>query len=170
MKSTMKRCVALLLALIFSLGLVSCKGKEGDGENEPSDEIGFYVNYNETKIELGNSATKVLESLGEAKSRKEIGDCGGLGAQVRYDYASVIVYVLESKDGDVIDAITLIDDLVETSKGIVIGSKESAVTASYGKPHKTEGDRLMYIDGEDQLIFTVEDGFVTEIDLLRVTQ
>lgn len=167
--SSLKRWIAVLLVAILALGLVACNEKDKDGETEPADEIGFYVNCNGMKIELGKSAESVLTALGEPNSRKEIGDCGGLGAQVRYDYASVTIYVLESKSGEVIDEISLKDDLAETSKGIVIGSKESAVRSAYGDPHKTEGDRLQYQSGDKCLMFTVKDGQVSAIDLVRVT-
>ncbi len=167
--SSLKRWILVLLVAILTLGLVACNGNEKDADTESADEIGFFVDCNGTKIELGKSAESALTALGEPNSRKEIGDCGGLGAQVRYDYASVTVYVLESKSGDVIDEITLKDDLAETSKGIVIGSKEADVTTAYGKPHETEGDRLKYQSGDKCLMFTIKNGQVSAIDLVRVT-
>ncbi len=170
-KITGKSLLALVLLIFVTLGAVACAdGSEGNENGNGADSSIYYIEYNGIKIELGAEADAVLSALGEANSKKEIGDCGGLGAQVRYDYSSFILYVLESNDGNVIDQITLINDLTQTAKGICIGSEEAAVHAAYGEPQSADGNRLKYIDGKKQLVFEIENEKVKGIDLMCVTQ
>ena len=159
--------MVVLLSLLLCLGMTGCETEETPQE----DHAAFSVTYRGTTLEIGKKAESALAALGEPVNKKEIGDCGGLGAQVRYDYSSLILYVLESKDGSVIDQITLTDDLVTTEKGICIGDSREKVLEAYGDLIQSRGeDRLVYIEGQKQLTFEVEDGKVTAIDLMQVTQ
>ena len=145
-----KKLTALLFVLLMVLMSAVACNDSADGEkpkNGGDAAVGHYIEYNGTKIELGKKADSVIDALGEANAVNEIGDCGGLGAQVRYDYSSFLLYVLESDSGNIIDQITLKDDLVETDKGICIGDEESAVRTAYGEPDKTQGARLLISSG-----------------------
>ena len=164
MKRMVWSMISLLLITLLCFGLVGC-------EQESAEESGaFAVTYREVTVEIGKEAEDVLAALGEPQSKKEIGDCGGLGAQVRYDYSSLIVYVLESKDGAVIDQITLTDDLVATEKGICIGDSQEKVKEAYGDTLQDDGSRWFYRSGKNRVTFKIEDGKVTAIDLMQVTQ
>ena len=161
-----QRIVLLLLCTVLVCSFAACAGETEENEKMSN----FAVIYNGTEIELGKPADSVLKALGEPIYRSEIGDCGGLGAQVRYEYSSLVLYVLESEDdGNVIDQVTLTDDLIATAKGITIGSSEEELRELYGEPSKTEGDVLSYISGNKYLIFKISNGTVSAIDLLRVT-
>jgi hypothetical protein len=156
----------LLLSALLCLGLGGC-----DKEKTAAEDGGmFSVTYRGTVIEIGKEAEDVLKALGEPQNKKEIGDCGGLGAQVRYDYSSLVLYVLESKDGAVIDQITLTDDLVATEKGICIGDSQEKVKEAYGDTLQDDGSRWYYRSGKNRVTFKIEDGKVTGIDLMQVTQ
>lgn len=157
--------MVVLLSALLCFGLAGCE------KEEPAEESGaFSVSYRGTTLEIGKEAEDALKALGEPTNKKEIGDCGGLGAQVRYDYSSLILYVLESKDGAVIDQITLTDDLVSTEKGICIGDSQEKVKEAYGDALQSDGDRLFYTSGKNRLTFEVKDGKVSGIDLMQVTQ
>lgn len=155
----------ILLSALLCLGLTGCE-KEEPAETSSA----FSVSYRGTTLEIGKDAEDALKALGEPTSKKEIGDCGGLGAQVRYDYSSLILYVLESKEGAVIDQITLTDDLVATEKGICIGDSQEKVKEAYGDTIQSDGSRLVYTSGKNRLTFEVKDGKVSGIDLMQVTQ
>ncbi|MBQ9085760.1 MAG: hypothetical protein IJY47_01080 [Clostridia bacterium] len=166
MKRSWMAVFALGLAVILSLSLFGCRKTE---DNEASGGH-FSVQYKGVTLEIGQPAEEVLKALSDPVSKKEIGDCGGLGAQVRYDYSSLILYVLESKDGAVIDQITLTDDLVATEKGICIGDSQDKVKEAYGNVIQSDGSRLVYTSGDNQLIFEIKDGKVSGIDLMQITQ
>ena len=116
-----------------------------------------------------NSAA-VLSKLGEPNASNEIFDCGEGNSRMLYRYASFDLYTMKSGDAEVIDQIELKDDLSETDKGICLGSKESAVTAAYGKADRQANGSLTYVDGKQELTFDIENGQVVAIGLLRVTQ
>lgn len=166
----MKRALALALALICCLSVaVSFVGCNG-GEKESGKDSIYTVNYNGTDIALGADAKGVLKALGTAKDVKELGDCGGLGAQVKYSYNDLDVYTIKNDKGETVDQITFRNDLVATSKGICIGDSSDKVLSAYGEPTSQSDTEIKYVDGKMVLKFKLEGGNVTDIDLIRVTQ
>lgn len=147
---------AILIATMLVFALVACK----DGKNEdPS----LYVEYNGVKIVMGVEADEIIEDLGEPIDRTEMGDCGGLGAQVRYSYPSLDVYVLESKNGNTIDEISFRDDIVTTPEGVYIGMDVKSAKAALGEPESEDDRQLEYTRGDFSLIVTYTDGLVDGI-------
>ena len=164
----MKRIIALVLSILccfaLTIGFNSCKQKA----NESGDV--FYMEYKGTKIELGAKADGVISALGEAKSVKELGDCGGLGAQVKYTYSDIELYTLKSADGESVDGISFTSDLVSTSKGISIGDSSDKVTEVYGQPTEQSSGAMIYTEGNMSLKFKLSNGVVSAIDYLRTTK
>lgn len=171
MRLMMKRALALLMVLLLVFCMVAC-GKDGDtAESETDDtKTGFYIKSNGTRIVLGAPATAVLSALGEANSQNELFDCGAGNSRMLYRYSSFDLYTMKSGESEVIDQIELKDDLSETDKGICLGSKESEVTAAYGKADRTNDGSLTYVSGAQEMTFDIENGQVVGIGLLRVTQ
>lgn len=173
----LRKILCLIMAVLCLSVLVSCDNdaesagsEKNDGEKNTAG-VSYSFEYNGVKVELGAAADKIISSLGEYRDKKEIGDCGGLGAQVRYSYSSFEVYVLESKtDGNIIDQITFRDDLVETSEGVYIGMSVTEVKKLLGTPTDNTDSKLEYLSGKKLLRIGVENGNVTEIDYMRITE
>ena len=165
----MKRIITWILALVCCLALeftfVACNG----GEQENKGDI-FYMSYNGTKIELDTKAAGVISALGEANSVKELGDCGGLGAQVKYTYNDIELYTLKSGDEETVDQISFTSDLVSTSKNISLGDSKDKVIEAYGEPTKQSDGDILYTEGDLTLKFKLEGGKVSAIDYIRVTK
>ena len=171
----LKRILCALLAALCALSLAACgdSGKTADTESKDSktDKASYYFEYDGTKVALGADADGIIEALGEYKDKKEIGDCGGLGAQVKYSYASFDVYVLESKtDGNIIDQITFRDDIVETPEGVCIGMSVSDAKAKLGEPTDSTDSSLEYLDGNKLLKLGISDGKISGIDYMTVSE
>lgn len=163
----MKKILCAAIALLCALGLVACKDKAA----ETGSGVAFYVEYNGTKIELGAKADKIIESLGEPQSVREIGDCGGLGAQVKYSYPSFYVYVLESDaKGNIIDQITFRDDVVTTPEGVYIGMSAEQAKQKLGDPSAQSDTALEYQKDSFLLRLVIKGGAVEQIDYMTVTQ
>ena len=170
--------VILLIAILCSgcIALAACGGDD-DKENDSGKDGGanggsasvFYIEYKGVKIELGKPAEGIIEKLGAPSDKKEIGDCGGLGAQVKYSYPSIVIYTLKTDDGETVDQIDILDDLVTTAKGIYIGSASADVEKKHGAPNKSTDTSIQYISGNKYLKFGIENGEVKSISLLRVT-
>ena len=170
MKKYVRLTCALLALLCLCVCAVSCNSDGNDDKNDGA-AVAFYAEYKGTKIELGAPADSIIAALGEAQNRVEIGDCGGLGAQVKYSYPSIDVYVLESKtDGNIIDQITFRDDSVTTPNGSYIGMTADDAKAAEGKPSTESATALVYQKGSYALKLTLADGYVAEINFLTITQ
>ncbi len=176
----LKKILCAVLALLCMTVFVGCKEQSDNGgddgtkkETKQNSESGivYGFEYNGVKLTLGASADKIISALGEYRDKKEIGDCGGLGAQVKYSYASFDVYVLASKsDGNIIDQITFRDDLAETSEGACIGMSVENVKLKTGTPTSESSTSLEYLSGSKLLKFTVADGKITGIDYMNVSE
>ena len=174
----LKRILCALLAALCVLSFTACEdnGKTADTDDKESknskmDKASYYFEYGGTKVALGADADDIIEALGEYKDKKEIGDCGGLGAQVKYSYASFDVYVLESKtDGNIIDQITFRDDIVETPEGVCIGMSMSDAKAKLGEPTGSTDSSLEYLDGNKLLKLSIADGKISGIDYMTVSE
>lgn len=161
-------CLALVMSCVF-LTAACNKSEDVSAESDKSDGVAFYVEYNGAKITMGAEADKIIDALGEAQDRREIGDCGGLGAQVRYSYPSLEIYVLESKtDGNVIDQITFRDDLVTTPEGACIGMSVEDATKLLGTPSAQNDKAVEYQKNKFVLKLGILDGIVTEIDYITI--
>lgn len=165
-KKIMLAVAAVVCCLLMTASLAACDS--GEKQKESGDI--YYITYDGTKIELGAKAEGVLGALGEAKEVKELGDCGGLGAQIKYSYNDFDLYTLKSGDNETVDQITLRSDLVSTSKGICIGDSSDKVIEAYGEPASKSDKELKYVSGELILKFKISGGSVTDIDYIRVTQ
>ena len=161
----MTKILALLLTLVLACtALAAC-------QTETQEESGvFSVVCNGVTIELGKPAQPILEELGTANSENEIFDCGEGNSRVRYRYDSLTLYVMKSDGETVVDQIELLDDLVETSRGICIGDEEEKVRAQYGTPSSDQDGILGYSKNSMQIQFDIVDGKVDAIGLLRRTK
>ncbi len=163
-------CVAFCVACDNPSG-VGSTDRDGDSQSGSKDNdestVKLYVEYKGTKIELGAKADSIIAALGDPQSRTEIGDCGGLGAQVRYVYTSLEIYVLQSKtDGNIIDQITLRDDLVSTPEGVYIGMSDADAKEALGEPTRETQKAIFYTSGKYTLKLDIEDGKVTDINYI----
>lgn len=163
-----RKVLALLICAMLCLCFVSC-GSDGDGDGSASARDIFYIEYNNVKVELGAKADGVLPALGEATSVKSVGNCGGLGEQIKYTYPSIVIYTLKADGEETLDQIDLLDDLVTTSEGIYIGSAKADVESAYGTPDKSSDSSLQYSEGNCYLAFGLNGGEVVSITLMRET-
>ncbi len=169
-----KKIISLLLALLCLGAFCACNDDtaQTDAKEQASkavsDELAF--EYKDTKITLGAKSDAIINKLGEAQSKTEIGDCGGLGAQVKYSYPSVDIYVLESKtEGNIIDGITFRDDMVSTAEGVYIGMTADEALTKLGEGASKDGDEIKITKGKYALILTLKDAKVSEIDYITIS-
>ena len=163
----MKKFRVIICAVLAILAVLSFSACEKDTTEGASSENSFYATYKGVKIVMGADADGIIEALGEAQERKEIGDCGGLGAQVLYNYPSVEIYVLESKtDGNIIDQISFRDDIIATPEGVYIGMDVSDAKTALGEPDSEGSGAFEYENGDHVLVITHSDGKVKKIDYI----
>lgn len=170
--NNLKKIVCILLVGICLFAFVACQGEQGKAtESEALEGVAYYITLNDAKIQLGATADDIIDKLGEYQDRREIGDCGGLGAQVKYSYPSVEIYVLESKsEGSVIDQISFRDDLVSTPEGVYIGMTASEAKDILGEPTGENQNSFEYLSGKYLLKITHDGQVIKNIDYMTVTE
>lgn len=161
-----KKIMCAIVAAISLLTFSACNEQTLDNTDQTAtDSVAYYVEYRGQKITMGAKADSIIAGLGEYQSKKEIGDCGGLGAQVKYSYPSVDVYVLESKtNGNVIDEISFRDDAITTPEGVYIGMAVAEAKEKLGTPTEESNTQIQYKSEKYILLITVADGKVNKID------
>ncbi|MBQ8345725.1 MAG: hypothetical protein IJY42_05630 [Clostridia bacterium] len=158
MKHNGWRLLSLLMALmLLTMAMTACN------QTENKDAL-YSLSYKNTTLSLGANADPVVASLGTPVSTTEIGDCGGKGAQVKYVYADLTLYVLKAEDGNTIDAFALNHDMVSTDQGVSIGDEKDHVLEHYGEPTGQSANKLEYQDGNRYLIFDLEEKQVVSIE------
>lgn len=164
------RAICLTLALVCMMLAVACNDDTaGESSVGGADDSGvkLYVEYNGVTVKMGAAADDVIKALGEPQKKTEIGDCGGLGALVKYSYASVEIYVVESKDnGNVIDQITLRDDIVTTPEGVAIGMSTAEAKSALGEPDSATDKALEYKNGKYVLKISLDGDTVNGINYI----
>lgn len=164
------RAICLVLALMCMTFAVACNDDTvGESNVGGADDSGvkIYVKYNDVTVKMGEAADGVIQALGEPQKKTEIGDCGGLGALVKYSYASIEIYVVESKDnGNVIDQITLRDDIVSTPEGVVIGMSVADAKVALGEPDTATDKALEYKNGKYVLKISLDGDTVNGINYI----
>ncbi len=166
----LKRIFALSLALMLCVfSFAACNEEKPDEQGNDSNTNIFTFKKGDVTIELGKNATNVLSALGDASNVKELGDCGGLGAQIKYTYSGFDLYTLKSGNEETIDQITFTSDTVQTPKGIYLGVSKDTVLEKYGKATKSDDSEIRYTSGNLTLKFTLKDGKVSEINYIRTT-
>lgn len=165
-----KKIICGIVAVLSLLTFSACNEETPENTDKPAtDGVAYYVEYRGQKITMGAKADDIIAGLGEYQHKNEIGDCGGLGAQVKYSYPSVDVYVLESKtDGNVIDEISFRDDAITTPEGVYIGMSVNEAKDKLGEPTKESGTAIEYAGAKFVLVLTVAGGKVNKIDYLNV--
>lgn len=165
-----KKIVCAVVAVLSLLTFSACNEETPENtEQATADGVAYYVEYRGQKITMGAKSDSIIAGLGEYQDKKEIGDCGGLGAQVKYSYPSVDVYVLESKtNGNVIDEISFRDDAITTPEGVYIGMSVAEAKEKLGTPTKESDTVIEYAGSKFVLVLTVADGKVNKIDYLNV--
>ena len=163
MKKLAKILLVLTLALLLIFSAVACD-KENENENEKSV---FTVRYNGVNIELGSKAGAVLDKLGAPLSSNFVASCGeGAGDQWVYVYSSMHIYTVKDGEDEIIDGITLRDDIADTSKSIRIGATKTSVKNAYGDKLVEEENRLLYSEGFYVIEFLIDSNDkVTGIEL-----
>ena len=161
----MKQTIALMLALLLALSLVSC-----GGENPPADDAKIYTFIKDgTEIAIAAELSPILSALGKELDYDESKSCYFTGMDKIYFYAGfeIHTYPDESGKGDRVNRVILTDDTVETKEGIRIGSSEADVRAAYGEPTQTDDVSWTY-QGKDMFLkFFFENGVVDLIQYLH---
>ena len=166
------KAFALLMALICSLSAFASCNASGDSNDDKNADgkIEFYIIYKSTKIELDKKADNVLSALGNPKSADSLGECKGVGEQIRYTYDNLILYTIKSETDETIDQIAFLNDLIETPRNICIGDSGNKVIEAYGTPTAKADNKIEYESGTFLLKFGLEsNGNVKSINFIRFT-
>ncbi|MBP5289121.1 MAG: hypothetical protein J6Z79_04525 [Clostridia bacterium] len=168
----MKKIGFVLLALCLLLFAASCQGDvkviEKSGENAAGNDPagaaeGYVFQTGDLSIAIDSLAEPVLRALGEPKEYYEAPSCAFEGLDKIYTFEHFEVDCYPSPEGDRIQTVFLMDDLVATAEGLRIGDDSARVEALYGKDCSKVGTESVYTKGGMKMKIMIEDGRVTFI-------
>lgn len=166
-----KKLCVLLLAAAMTLSVTACggdevkeiskndsvqqdagtsgqnQGQDGTGENDAA--LTGYV-FEAQGVSGTVSFTtdmdmeEVLEKLGDPVSYYEAASCAFQGLDKIYTYQHFEVNTYPSGEDDIISAIVLKDDLIETPEGLSIGQTRTDMENIYGTDYETKGNMCVY--------------------------
>lgn len=139
-------------------------GEDGQKENDVENVSGYVFVYKDVKLYMGMDLKTVYTQLGEAENAQTSASCKYSGDDTCYTYSDFSVTVNLDGEQEIVYAIELSSDLVETAENVAIGADVSEVVKAYGEPAE-EGVYRYAKDGM-QLMFAVENDVVTGISYI----
>lgn len=173
----MKRVLFVLLALTLLFSFAACgevkvidKGPSGGGTGVPADPAGSTAGYlfktDSFTVAVDEAMSTVLADLGEPKQYYEAASCAFDGLDKMYTYEHFEVDSYPAPDGDRVQSVCLMDDLVSTAEGLRIGDSRDRVTELYGSDCEVVGTESVYSKGGMKLKIMIENDAVTFITYL----
>lgn len=140
--TSIKRIIALVLALVALVSFVSCGGNPSitlapeDSDDDVADIYSFVykdvvIHVNDV-MESPTSSDTVRRKIGEPLEYSESNSCAYLGLDKIYVYPGFTIYSYPDNGIDYVLMIVFTDDSVSTPAGISLGSKAEDVVAAYG--------------------------------------
>ena len=146
----MKKILALIMALLLTLAIVSC----GEADIDHNDVVmlkNYTVNYNGVMLEVGVDMSNYISKIGEYKS--EDGEaCGTSEKDVIYTLSGIEIETHVSGDSEIVRQIKIINDAQTTQKGITIGSSRDDVIAAYGNSYAEGSTGALRYEGDTSAI------------------
>lgn len=161
-------CALLILCMLCgTLVLASCT------PTEPSDDGKNYVFVKgDLTVRISDDARAVLDALGTPSRYSESPSCLFDGLDKVYVYGGFRIQTYPDGAVERIYSVELLDDSVTTPEGIAIGSARADVIAAYGNEMRETSSALIYTDAADgtELMFSIRDGMVTNIQYKKITE
>ncbi|MBE6548161.1 MAG: hypothetical protein E7667_04705 [Ruminococcaceae bacterium] len=153
------RAILLVTAIISVMMLVGC-AKETE---KPEGDV-YVLNVGDVEISPGGEASLIIEKLGKPAflSREKAG-CGSNEIVCVYEYGSFKIKTVNINNRELIDTVTVTDDMLRTSKGITIGSQRKEVISAYGEDFLEYPTGIAYQKGRTTLNFSIKDDRVVLI-------
>lgn len=171
----MKKLIAILIAAAMLLCFAACQSSQNpgtsnnlSGSTEPKQDS-FDFTYKGTKIALHAPAAGIVEALGEPLKYSESTSCAFEGLDKSYDYGSFHLETYPIGDKDYIYGWWFVDDLVQTTEGIGIGSSYADVEAAYGAENYNGSNAFQVKKGSGMLTVILEKDVVTSVQYAIIT-
>lgn len=170
----MQKWISLLLTIVclFALALADDVALP---TQEPATSTGYVFcvtlqNGQEVQLCVDEDFSVLLPLLGEPVSLFESESCAFQGIDRVYTYPSFAVYTYPQEGVDRISSIFLMDDMVETAEGVMIGMDIAQARALYGEPAQEAEGSLTYVqDGCALSLLYDAESCITAITYLSLT-
>lgn len=147
----MRGCLAVLLCLTLC----------GCGKEKLPQPVGYVFHSQGVDIAIGMDADVVESQLGACTP--VVWENGQGGNDYEYVYEDYTVFANDRNGFKEIYRVVLTSDLVKTGEDISIGDTTEDVTGVYGAADRATSTALVYQKGGMELIFTIKNDLVHEI-------
>ncbi len=138
----MKRIICVLCVMMMCL--TGCGGEKGSSSGNKNDAFKAVVKGN-IEIELGKSAAKVIETLGEPDKYEEAASCYFDGMDKVYNYGSFEIRTYPDGDNDMVQDVCIMKPGDKAAgSDITVGSSLDDVLSAYGDKYTLVGKMYKY--------------------------
>lgn len=160
----MKKMTAFLMTMAIAAGGAFPVFAAAQAAAEKTE---YAFTYEDNQYRLGMDAEEAMESLGEAKSSRDVNNCanGYVNKAYMYGDKDFEVYVEQEGRKEVVANITLLTSGVSTEEGLKPGDSAAQVTSIYKDAKKGLGSYTASL-GDTKLYIKMKDNKVSYISYM----
>jgi hypothetical protein len=133
-------------------------------ENDPVEDPGFALVFNDFLIEMDLDMSYVLSALGEPLNIFEAPSCAFDGIDRIFLYPGIQIHTYPVNDHDFVHTISIRNDSIRTTEGsIYLGLNRQSMLDAYGDDYEHEAGMYTYKRGSTILEFFIEDDIIVGI-------
>ena len=123
----------------------------------------FFLPLGGINIQLGANIEEIKNAIGEPIAEFRMPSCAFDGTDIVYRFPGIQVHTIPIGDANYIHTISLMDDTVSTSEGIMLGSNIEELISVYGYDYVWEYGMYTFTREHTSISFFVDDGMVIAI-------
>lgn len=170
----MKKIIAIILAAAFLLCFAGCGNNETQSthgtQGGSTTEKSFTFTYKGTEIALNAPAAPIVAALGTPQKYSESTSCAFEGLDKSYGYGSFYLETYPMGEEDFVYGWWFVDDMVETTEGISIGSTQVDVENAYGTDGFNGTNSFVIKRGNGMLTILLDQGVVHSVQYTIIVE
>lgn len=158
MKKSFHKIITILIIILLSISMSSCKSKK---ETELSKPTEYYLNYNDISVKLNSNYNNIIATLGLSNDERTEETNNKI-----YSYDDFEIETFLENNAEKIKSFWFTSENITTNEGIKIGDSVEKLKEIYGKPTKSIDDVYVYNLNNTSLSFIAEDNKIINIQYI----
>lgn len=170
-----KKVIFLIISIVIiatCVGLIMKNNKEkieGSKNENNIERTSLSIKYKDVELVPGTEFNS--DKINEEASLSEIQSCAFDGVDKVYTYEKFEIIVASINGKDTVYSIYFDNDGVETAEGVKVTDTKDKMIEKYGTEYKEElGSKYIYVNGNVELSFIIENDIITAIEYTLVAK